>query len=198
MKNKETSKNSFTSVKMIPVSKLILTVVAGASLISLASIMPGAIFALKKFGVGKKLLKRQEYYINASLERLIKKGLVDTVIKNGSKHLKITPLGKKALTRFEFENLSKQKPKKWDGKYRVVIFDVKENIRFSRDELRYMLLRFGFVRLQNSVWVYPYPCIGAVELLKTNLEIRDEVVFMTVESIEDDEWLRKEFDLPSK
>lgn len=184
--------------KLIPVGKVILFVVAGVALMSLTSIMPGVVYALQKFGVGKKLLKRQQYYINDSLERLIKKGFIDEVTKNGSKHFRVTPLGRKALARFEFENLSKQKPKKWDGKYRVVIFDVKENIRFSRDDLRYMLLKFGFVRLQNSVWVYPYPCRGAVDLLKTHLEIRDEVVYMTVESIEDDEWLRKKFDLSKK
>jgi hypothetical protein len=46
--------------------------------------------------------------------------------------------------------------------------------------------------------VYPYPCEGVISLLRTNLNLEkeDEVIYMTVDSIENDAWLRKEFKLP--
>jgi len=181
----------------IPIRNIILVAIGLTAFMSFALIAPNALQALKLLGLGKKKENRQKYYIDMAIEKLCKRGLIETITKaNGEKCARLTPEGKKSLLKFEFEGLSKQKPKKWDGKYRVVIFDIKENVRFSRDDLRYMLLKFGFVRLQNSVWVYPYPCEGAVNLLKTYLEIGDEVIYMAVESIENDSWLRKEFNLP--
>jgi len=182
--------------KIITVGQAILTVAALTTFVGFAAVVPGTLRVLKSFGFDKKALKRREHYINDSLERLLEKGLLAIAVKNGIKSIKITATGEKKLRRFETEGLLENKPKKWDGKYSVVIFDIKENNRLSRDDLRYMLLRFGFVKLQNSVWVYPYPCKGAINLLKKYLEVKDEVIYMTVESIENDNWLRKKFDLP--
>ncbi|MBN2093962.1 MAG: CRISPR-associated endonuclease Cas2 [Candidatus Zambryskibacteria bacterium] len=181
----------------IPVGNIILSVVGIAALMSFALIMPNALQALKLFGIDKKKINRRKYYIDTAVEKLCKRDLIETVIKtNGEKYAKLTEEGRKQLFKFEFESLSKHKPKKWDKKYRIVIFDVKESLRFSRDDLRRMLINFGFVMLQNSVWVYPYPCEGAINLLKINLEMKEEVIYMTVESIENDNWLRKYFKLP--
>lgn len=182
----------------IPIRNIILATIGLTALVGVAMVAPNALQYLRILGLHKKKIDRQKYYIDAAIEKLHKRNLIEIVVKaNGEKYTKLTAEGKKALLKFEFEGLSKQKPKKWDEKYRVVIFDIKENTRFSRDDLRYMLLKFGFIRLQNSVWVYPYPCEGAVNLLKTYLEVGDEVVYMTVESIENDAWLRKHFALPS-
>lgn len=185
--------------KRIPIGKIILSVIGLTALISVALITPNAVQMLKIFGFPKKRFDRQKYYINTALKNLHKSGLIEIITKaNGARYARLTAEGKKTLLKFEIEGLLKHKPIKWDGKYRVVIFDIKEKARFSRDDLRYMLIKFGFLRLQNSVWVYPYPCEGAINLLRTNLDLEkgDEVIYMTVDSIENDDWLRKEFKLP--
>lgn len=186
-------------LKRTPVRDILLGVIGTTALISFTLIMPNAVQALKIFeGDGRKN-NRHKYYVNDALHRLYNKGLIEIVAKaNGERFAKLTKEGKRALCKFEVESLLKHRPAKWDRKYRVVIFDIKENLRFLRDDLRRMLLNFGFVMLQNSVWVYPYPCEGAINLLKTNLEMDDEVLYMTVESIENDGWLRKQFKLPKK
>ena len=51
-------------------------------------------------------------------------------------------------------------------KYRVIIFDISEMRRKDRDKLRRIIRGFGFICLQNSVWVYPYHCQEIIELLK--------------------------------
>lgn len=48
------------------------------------------------------------------------------------------------------------KSRKWDGKWRVLIFDIPEKMRGKRDFFRKELQEFGFCLLQKSVWVYPY------------------------------------------
>lgn len=185
--------------KLIPVAEVILLTLVGTALISLTAVAPGVIFALKKLGVTKKLLDRQKYYVNDSLERLIKKGFVGVVEKNGEKFVKLTKAGNKSLFKIQAKQTMISIPKKWDNKYRVVIFDIEENKKKAREEIRYTLLQCGFIKLQNSVWVYPYPCEGIIHLLRTHLEVEEEnLVYMTVESIENDEWLRKHFKLPLK
>lgn len=182
----------------VPVGKIILGVIGLTALVSVAVVMPNAVQVLKLFNLPKKKFDRQKHYINTALEKLKHGRLIETVKKsNGEVFARLTKEGRRALLKFEIEGLLKSKPAKWDGKYRLVIFDIKENLRFSRDNLRYMLLKFGFVRLQNSVWVYPYPCEGAIDLLRTNLDLEkgDEVIYMTVESIEYDLWLREKFKL---
>lgn len=45
----------------------------------------------------------------------------------------------------------------WDGKWRVVMYDLPENIKPKRDLLRNWLKRLGFGRWQMSVWISPHP-----------------------------------------
>lgn len=45
----------------------------------------------------------------------------------------------------------------WDGQWRLVLFDVPEAERTTRNELRAFLRRRGFGCLQGSVWVSPHP-----------------------------------------
>jgi len=181
--------------KLAPVGQIILAVIGTAAFIGAVAVAPGVIVALHKLGIDKKLINRRKYYVDDSLDRLIKRGLISEFEKGGKKYLKLTKEGKRSLFRFETKSLAIEKPPKWDGKYRVIIFDIKESDKFIREDLRYFLMQFGFIKLQNSVWVYPYPCEGVVHLMKTNLEIGDEVVYMTVESIDNDGFIRKHFGL---
>ena len=50
-----------------------------------------------------------------------------------------------------------KKPKKWDGKWRLVLFDIPEKDRVFRDILRKHLKTLKFRKLQHSVFVSPYP-----------------------------------------
>ncbi len=81
----------------------------------------------------------------------------------------------------------------WDGKWRVVIFDVWENARIKRNLLRNEIKYFGFIQLQRSVWIYPYECSDFIELLKTDLSFGKNIRYMTVESLDHDENLRRFF-----
>jgi phenylacetic acid degradation operon negative regulatory protein len=45
--------------------------------------------------------------------------------------------------------------RKWDGRWRLVLFDVPESCRRARDKLRMHLHNRGFGYLQNSVWITP-------------------------------------------
>ena len=49
--------------------------------------------------------------------------------------------------------------RRWDGRWRLVLFDVPETLTPTRDRLRRYLRSRGFGCLQNSVWVTPHSVI---------------------------------------
>jgi len=109
--------------------------------------------------------------------------------------VRLTDKGKSLLKEYKLQDLKIAQPKKWDGKYRVIIFDIKEWKRPIRDKLRRWFESLGLVRLQNSVWVYPHDCQEIIALLKANYKIGNEVLYMEVTHIENDGWLKKVFAL---
>ena len=93
------------------------------------------------------------------------------------------------------ESRELNKKKKWDGKWRVIIFDIPENRRFDRDNIRQALVSIGFMRLQDSVWIYPFNCEDLINLLKTDTESEGDVIYMIVDMVENDEEIKKYFGL---
>ncbi len=75
---------------------------------------------------------------------------------------------KKLLEKFPLLELRKLP---WDGKWRVVMYDLPEKIRRKRNNLRRWLKRLGFGQWQLSVWVSPHPVVDrlAHELEKVGL-----------------------------
>ena len=88
-----------------------------------------------------------------------------------------------------------KKPKHWDGKWRIVIYDLKERKRGLRDKLRNTLASFGFIRLQHSVWIYPYDCEDLIMLIKADFKIGKDILYLIVEKVENDIWLKRSFGL---
>lgn len=86
--------------------------------------------------------------------RNLKTGYIEKVIKDGTPYLRLTSLGQKRVER-NFLLLAIQK-KKWDRKWRVVIFDIKEVSRKTRERFRYKLKEVGFGMLQESVFISPH------------------------------------------
>jgi hypothetical protein len=140
-------------------------------------------------GRGKKIKKEWE------VQKVIKYLAQRKYIKLDGEQQKIY-LAKKGIVEFiKFKTIQKQG--KWDGKWRIIIFDVAEERRNNRDFLRTRLKWLGFKELQKSVWIFPYDIKKDVEELiaisKYNSE--GDIRFLTVEKIEEDDDLKKWFDL---
>ena len=179
-------------IRATKIQKAVLQTIATAGLLSMALLAPNALQALKIFGLNKKTKINRERSINISRERLIEKGLVK-YSENGMLYL--TSEGKKRLEQIERIEFKVKIPKKWDGKWRVLIFDIKERKRLIRDKIRVTLNFIGFIRLQNSVWVYPYDCEDLITLLKADFGVGREVLYIIADKIENDKVLRNHFKL---
>jgi DNA-binding transcriptional regulator PaaX len=179
----------------ILVGKIILGTIASAGILTVAAIAPNALKAIDLFYPKEKRKYNRKYYIKQSITKLRERGLLEFKQQNGKIFASLTKRGQKELLKYQLREKVIKKPKRWDKKWRVVIFDIKEQARNLRKGLRDELINLGFVKLQNSVWVYPYECEEVVGMIKTYFGIGRDVLYMTVEEIENDRWLREEFEL---
>ncbi len=118
--------------------------------------------------------------INRARNRLVQKGLL---IRDTAGFLRLTPAGENALHKFEMLELLHRKSRRWDKRWRVFVFDIPERWRANRRKLRIMLSMAGFVRLQDSVWIFPYDCEDFIALLKSELNIGKHALYMIVDEI---------------
>ena len=128
--------------------------------------------------------------------RLVARGYATWVERDGKKYLRITSAGRKVFAFEQARVTLKNQKKKWDGRWRMVAFDIPERRRGVRFRLRATMSEIGFVRLQDSVWVYPYNCEDFIALLKAELKIGKDVLSAIADTIEHDKCLRRHFNLP--
>lgn len=174
--------------------EIILKTVTAAGILSVALLAPNALQFFKMFKNGRRG-QNQKYYLKTAAARLAKQGLVEFNKTERGTFLRLTPAGEKKLRLLELDNFEIPKPKRWDKRWRVVIFDIKEVRRGTRDKLRVSLSRLGFIKLQHSVWISPYDCEDFITLLKADFMVGKDILYLIVEKIENDKPLLAHFNL---
>ncbi len=172
----------------------LLAAVGLTGVVLVAAVAPNLPVALSRLPSMQRAKLKYQY--RSVLGRLAAQGYVIFEQRDGKKYARITDKGRKTLAlEQEKGKLDLSKKRRWDRRWRVVIFDVPERRRVIRGRLRRTMQELGFVRLQDSVWVFPYDCEDFVALLKADLKIGHSVLYMIVEEIENDKRLREHFAL---
>ena len=137
---------------------------------------------------------KENYWNNISDAELLdlfnlsmdKSGGNTAVIKfeNKDKFLELTPKGKKRANGLVLDNIKIVRPQKWDQKWRVVIYDIANDKKDKREILRQKLEHLGFLKLQESVYVFPFDCLQEINLLKRMYYLGQNVQYLIVERIE--------------
>ena len=112
---------------------------------------------------------------------------------DGTLTLVLTDKGKQKLLKYDFEKMRIPR-QRWDGKWRIVIFDIPEKQREARDSLRDKLKNLGFHELQRSVFVYPLDCGNEMEFIIEFFNIRKFVRYGTLDSIDNELHLKRIFE----
>lgn len=115
----------------------------------------------------------KKHNFNHLVWRSIRTGYIEKIEKKGEIYIRLTAQGSKKITR-DFPLLSLQK-RKWDGKWRVIIFDIEEVNRNARDGLRKKLKELGFGMIQKSVFISPHNVIGDMLEFIANVGLKDVV-----------------------
>ena len=175
------------------IQRAVLATIAVATFVPLAAVAGNAIQLLDYLPKEKYNLKHQA---KSAMGRLVAKGYVIWVERDGKKFLRITSMGRKALAFEQAKVALRNQKKKWDGRWRMIVFDIPERRKSVRFRLCAVMREVGFVRMQDSVWVYPYDCEDFIALLKAELKIGKDALYAIVDTIEQDKNLRILFNLP--
>lgn len=124
---------------------------------------------------------------------LRRSGYIKERDKKNQSFFHLTPKGK--LKVLKYLHLEKLKTGRWDGKWRVIIFDLPETIRKWRDYLRKELINLGFYPLQESVYITPHPVTGELDQLLKEWNLRKYFRYLTVSEIDNEYLLKQVFGL---
>lgn len=115
--------------------------------------------------------------------------------KDGTTTLVLSENGKQRALQFNLDKMEIKKPKIWDKKWRIVMFDVPEKLRRLRDSLRLHFKEIGLIELQKSVFVFPYSCSKEIEFILEFYNARRHVRFILADKIDNQIHLMKKFNL---
>ena len=114
---------------------------------------------------------------------------------DGKAEITLLQDGKQKVLSGNIAQITVKRPKKWDGVWHLVMFDIPKTKNRARDALRHKLRDIGFYQIQKSVFLYPFPCEKEIELLGAYFSVRDNIVMMRVSGFEGEEKLRRHFKL---
>jgi DNA-binding transcriptional regulator PaaX len=144
---------------------------------------------------------RSENSFYTALARLKRRRLIT---RTADRCYELTPVGeyaalksyvRKEFTERERERGDDQQPERWDGRWRMVLFDIPESRRPVRDYIRNTLKRMGFREFQRSMWIYPHKLPSFISKMLSDPTIRKYTRIITTHDIDFDDDLRKQFRL---
>src|SRR3990167_665435 len=111
------------------------------------------------------------------LSKLKNNGWAEKVKKENEIFYRITQKGEQ-----EFDKILNplREAGQWDGRWRLVIFDIPESKRHIRDQLRRSLDKLGMGILKSSVWISPHNIKKEIEEIGQRLHLKDTLRYFEV------------------
>jgi len=122
------------------------------------------------------------------------RGMINIEHRGKQIYVSLTKEGRGKLGKYNIDNLKIKKPKEWDKKWRVLIFDIQDKHKIKREALRGKIKELGLYLLQKSVWVYPYEFQKEIEILRNFFQLNnDEIKIIVANKIEEDNKIKEFF-----
>ncbi len=159
-----------------PIKKKILLLLFGGASLGLAGSPRSQIRVIKQMtDEWRKINKRS---LIRNLHDLYNYGYISWEEKSdGTCKVVITKKGISRAKLLDLDNLTIDKPHKWDGKWRIVFFDIPEKKRKARNALREKLRDLGFCEMQKSILVLPYECQDEINFVVSVFNIKPYVQY---------------------
>lgn len=171
-------------------AKEILISIAGGALLLAMVAAPGLTKVIPLF---KSNQPRYRKKIRQSIDRLQKKKLVNIYTKDGNDVVEITKAGKKKVLEYNLDDMKLKKPQKWDGWWRIVMFDIPESKRRARGAVSRKIKELGMYPIQKSVFVSPYACKNEIDFIGEFFDVRDHIIYLKAKEIEGVRKLKEHF-----
>jgi len=146
-----------------------------------------------------KIWRTSNKKISREFKNLNRTNLVKkiTKTKEGDYNIELTEKGRLKALEYYFLRQLEIKEKKWDGRWRMLIFDIPERLRNGRNSLRWKIKKLGFYELQKSVFVVPYECKKEIDMVVNYFELGQYIHYGILEIVGDgiNQKLKKHFGL---
>ena len=186
------------SSKIDPKLKDVLVLLGAGAFLAASLFMPGLPIALKPFLDEKRRREANEWKkfntwrLKQILKRMRDQKLIEIAETIQGHTVKISDRGKRKLLKFNIDDMELNQ-KKWDGKWRIIIYDIYTGKKQERELFRKTLKRLKFLKLQKSVYLTPFKCHDEIEYLRQVCNVGNEVLILTVSSMENESAYREYF-----
>ncbi len=150
------------------ITHVVLPILGAGALLAVALVAPNVVQILDINGTKHRF---DRHRARRNLAHLKKRGYLEQKGKRTDWNYVLTEKGRALLARKNIEDISLPTPKRWDGQWRMVIFDIPENFKKARNALRWKLQQMGFRYLNLSVWVHPYECRDQINAIAKYYEV---------------------------
>jgi DNA-binding transcriptional regulator PaaX len=172
--------------------RLLYEILKAGGAMAIVFAAPGAAPYLLKGFMKKNNMNNSQ--LRRSLKLMKDEGLISVKEdKDGTMTVKLKKEGKIRALKYQVDQLELKKPRKWDKKWRIVMFDIPESKKVARNVLKAKLDELGFKLLQKSAYIHPYPCEDEIEFIATVYEVRRFVQVHRIDKIQDEQRLIKLF-----
>ena len=115
--------------------------------------------------------------------------------EGGNIRIILTEAGKKRVLFYNLDNLKIKTPKRWDGNWHIVAFDIPEKNKAARNALGNKMRELGLLPFQKSLWIFPFNCKDEVDFVSDVFDVGKYIHYIVTRQITNDELLRKRFNL---
>lgn len=173
------------------ITRIVLSVLLAVGVITVAVMAPNALQIFKYF---KPKNAYERGRIKQSIARLEKRGFIGKRHEEEGKFM-LTQKGEQRARRYKLEKLKIERQKKWDGKWRIVMFDIPEEKKMARRAINHALKKIGCVQYQKSVFIAPFPCKEEIDFVGECFGVRHNMRLILAENIEGEDALKKTFNI---
>jgi len=149
----------------------------------------------KMFGIGARYRRQFEEQnerriITLNLSRLKQRGLIAR--DADKKTYQLTEKGERIANYIESRRSILSQP--WDGKFRILVFDIPEKYKGWREWLRHELILMQFQQLQKSVYIGKFPLPADFYKTLFDVDLSQYLFVLTVGDIDREEQILKMFE----
>jgi len=172
--------------------EIILRILLSVGFLTTAIVAPNAVQLFKYFTPQNN---RDKWKIKRTLLRIEKSGLVKKKTTKGEDYYSLTLLGNKRAKRYQLDSMKIVSQKKWDGLWRLVMFDIPEDKKMARRGVNLVLKKLGCVQYQKSIFITPFPCEKEIDFVGKCFDARKHIRVITARDVEGVEQIKKAFKL---
>jgi CRISPR-associated endonuclease Cas2 len=174
-------------------TKDLLKLVAAGVIMGTAAIAAPNTLQLVEYFDPKSRIERKRIW--DAIKYLEQKQRIQFEEVNGISYVHLTSGGRVAVNEDRIWDMQIEHPRRWDKKWRLVMFDFPTAKDKSRHAFRIKLEDLGFMMYQKSVFIYPHECNEEIHTVARWFGVDEYVRYIVATEIHDMRHFARQFNL---